>query len=144
MGTGELSGGKALKTPMHADVRRSALDSITEQVIKCAHAVQNTLGVGFLEKVYENALMVEIAEAGLRARQQSPIGVRYRGRVVGDYLADILVEEQVVVEIKACTALSVVHRVQCLNYLKATGLSVALLFNFGTSRLEIKRIVERF
>jgi GxxExxY protein len=123
---------------MHYD--EIVTNQISEQVIGAAFRVINTLGVGFLEKVYENALAHELREAGLHVSQQHAIKVRYDGVVVGDYTADPLVEEVIVVELKEVKALDRVHAVQCINYLKATGLRICLLLNFGQPRLEIQRI----
>ena len=97
--------------------------------------------VVFLEKVYENALMHELRKAGLSAIQQHAIPVLYDGVIVGDYIADIIVEGVVIIEIKACAAFDKSHQAQCINYLKATNLPVCLLMNFGKTRLEFKRIV---
>ncbi len=128
-----------MKPQMSGDERR--LNEISEGVIGCAYAVANTLGAGFLEKVYENALVIELRTKGLHGEQQKSIRVHYGGEVVGDYIADLVVEESVLVELKAVKALDDVHLAQCLNYLKATGLKLCLLFNFGKPRIEIKRIV---
>jgi GxxExxY protein len=117
------------------------VNEVTEKVIGCLYQVSNTLGCGFLEKVYENAGGIEIAKAGLRVQQQFPIQVRYEGVVVGDYFADLLVEELVLVELKTVKAFDDVHIAQCLNYLRATGLPVCLLVNFYYPKLEIKRII---
>jgi len=130
--------------PKSADRRRNELDQITEKVIGSAYAVRRALGSGFLEKVYENALAYELREQGLKAEQQHPIPVRYRGSLVGDFAADILVEGAVLVELKAVRALDDVHTAQCINYLKGTGLEVCLLLNFGTPRVQVKRIVNDF
>ena len=119
----------------------ASLNPITEKAIGCAYAVANTLGAGFLEKVCENALAYELRKAGLRVAQQHPIMVMYDRVSVGEYCADLLVEEEVVVELKACKALDELHMAQCLNYLKATGLHLCLLLNFGTPRIQINRIV---
>jgi len=119
----------------------SELNPITEKVIGCAFTVSNTLGAGFLEKVYENALALEIQKAGLQVVQQQPTQVWYDGIGVGEYFADLLVQESVVVEIKAVKAIDDAHWAQCINYLKATSLHICLLLNFGKPRLEIKRIV---
>jgi len=127
---------------MDADGRR--LDAITETIIGCAYTVSNGLGCGFLEKVYENALAHEIRKADLVAEQQKSIRVNYNGIVVGEYAADLLVEGCVLVELKAVKRLDETHMAQCLNYLKATGLRVCLLLNFGLPRLEVKRLVNRF
>jgi len=129
---------------MNADERRERLNEVSRRIIGCAYAVANGLGCGFLEKVYENALAHELGKAGLKGQQQQAIAVRYEGVVVGEYLADLLVEESVVVEIKAVKTLDEVHLAQCLNYLKATGLHLALLLNFGAPKLEIKRVVNAF
>jgi GxxExxY protein len=124
---------------MNADEER--LRPLTEKIIGCAYAVANELGNGFLEKVYENAMFVELAHAGLRGQQQHPVPVTYRGALVGDYIADLLVEGEVLVELKHCKALDEAHVAQCLNYLKATGLKICLLINFARSKVEIKRLV---
>ena len=129
---------------MHADERREDLDAITEKIIGAAFRVANGLGCGFLEKVYENALMHEVKKAELKVIQQQPAPVRYDGVLVGDYVADLLVEDAVLVELKAVKSLDDVHMAQCINYLKATGLRICLLINFGTPKLEFKRIVNRF
>ncbi len=116
-------------------------DKITESIIGGAFAVSNTLGSGFLEKVYENALARELRKAGLKVVQQHGVKVLYDGVVVGDYVADLLVEDCVLVELKAIQALAPVHMAQCLNYLKATNLHVCLLLNFGHPKVEIRRLV---
>jgi GxxExxY protein len=103
--------------------------------------VSKTLGVGFLEKLYENALAHELRKAGLLVDQQHPVTVYYDGVVVGAYAADLLIEKTVLVELKAVAELNAVHRTQCVNYLKVSGLWLCLLLNFGTPRLEIKRVV---
>jgi GxxExxY protein len=127
-----------------ADKRRLDLDRLTQKVIGCAYDVSNGLGPGFLEKVYENALAHEIRKAGLWVQQQHAIQVRYDGILVGDFVADLLVEDKVLVELKAIKSFEDVHYVQCMNYLKATGLRVCLLINFGTPRIQIKRLVNRY
>ena len=127
---------------MNADSKR--LDEISERVIGCAFTVANTLGAGFLEKVYENALVHELTKAGLMVRQQIAIAVEYDGITVGTYAADLLVEHAVLVEIKAVRALDTNHDAQYLNYLRATGLTVCLLMNFANPRLEIRRRVNGF
>jgi GxxExxY protein len=120
---------------------KDALNQLSRQIIGCAFVVSNTLGVGFLEKVYENALTHELRKAGLAVEQQYPVTVHYDGVIVGTYIADMLVENTVMVELKAVTALDTVHRAQCINYLKGSGLWLCLLLNFGNPRLEIKRVV---
>ena len=127
---------------MNADSKR--LDETSERVIGCAFTVANTLGAGFLEKVYENALAHELTKAGLMVRQQIAIAVEYDGVSVGTHAADLLVEDAVLVEIKAVRALDTNHDAQYLNYLRATGLTVCLLMNFANPRLEIRRRVNGF
>jgi len=129
---------------MHADERRLKLDRITERIIGCVYKVSNILGSGFLEKVYENALTLELRENGLETKQQHGIQVRYDGIVVGEFAADLLVENKVIIELKATKALDDIHMAQCLNYLKATDLAVCLLINFGKPKAEIRRIVNNF
>jgi len=111
---------------------------LTERIIGCAYAVHQTLGPGFLEKVYENALRIELEEAGLSVAQQNPVPVEYRGRVVGDFFADLIVERRVIIELKAVQQISKEHEVQLVNYLTATGIDDGLLINFGPS-VEVKR-----
>ena len=123
---------------MHTDGHR--LNDITEKVIGCAYTVGNSLGCGFLEKIYENALKIELTKAGLLVEQQYPITVLYDGQKVGEYVADLLVEREVIVETKAVKRIEDIHIAQCLNYLKATGLKVCLLINFGNTRVEVKRL----
>jgi len=129
---------------MDADKRRSEINSVTEKVIGCAYTVGNVLGCGFLEKVYENALAHDLRNAGLEVKQQYGIQVTYDGIVVGDFVADLLVEDCVLVELKTAKSTDDSHTAQCLNYLKATGLQICLLINFGKSRVEIKRLVLDF
>jgi GxxExxY protein len=120
------------------------MDGITERIIGCAYTVGTGLGSGFLEKVYENALCHELRKVGFAVEQQRSLRVCYDGVIVGDYVADVVVEGRVIVELKAVRALDDIHVAQCLNYLKATGLSVCLLLNFGTARVQVKRIVHEF
>jgi GxxExxY protein len=126
-------------TRMHAD--EAGVNRLSERIIGCAFRVMNTLGAGFLEKVYENALALELREAGLAVVQQHGIAVHYSGVVVGEYAADLLVEGIVMVELKAVRAVDNAHAAQCMNYLRATGLKLCLLLNFGRPRLEIRRFV---
>jgi len=114
--------------------------AITDKIIAAAYAVYNVLGYGFLEKVYENALYYELQKAGLNVKQQSPIQVIYDHNLVGDYYADLIVADKVIVELKAVSILDPIHEVQLVNYLKATGIEVGLLINFG-QKLAIKRRV---
>ena len=127
---------------MNTDLHR--LDRVTEQIIGCAFQVANGLGSGFLEKVYENALVIELLRAGLRIEQQKSIPVLYRKQVVGDYIADLLIENSVLVELKAMKLLDEIHMAQCLNYLRAANLRLCLLINFGRPKIEVKRIINGF
>jgi GxxExxY protein len=124
---------------MNEDERR--LNEINERVIGCAFEVSNELGCGFLEKVYENALVLALQAGGLRVEQQKRTVIRFRGEVVGEYLADLVVADCVLVEVKAVRAFDGVHSAKCLNYLKAMGLKICLLMNFAKPKVEIKRIV---
>ncbi len=136
--------GESVETQMNADERRRALNEITEAVIGCAFRVSDVLGCGFLEKVYENALAVELRRKGMKVQQQHDLRVTYEGVVVGEYTADMLVEDCVIVELKSVGRLEDLHKAQCLNYLRASGQRVALLINFGRPQVEVKRVVSRF
>lgn len=132
---------------MDADKRRSEnlmpMNQLTEMVIGCAFTVSNTLGAGFLEKVYENALAMELRKSGLPIVQQYPVSVSYDGEVVGEYVADLFVDHRLIVEIKAVKGIDPVHVAQCINYLRATKHNVGLLLNFGRPKLEVKRLVHQ-
>ena len=119
-------------------VDKQSLDKLTERIIGCAYQVSNRLGIGFVEKVYENALMFDFEKEGISANSQSPIKVLYKNKIVGEYFADILVDEKIIIEIKASKILAAEHEAQLLNYLKATNIEVGLLLNFGP-KPEIKR-----
>lgn len=125
---------------MNADKHSLLEAELTERVIGVFYAVYNELGAGFLESVYENAFAAALRQAGLRAIQQAPIDVRFRGILVGEFKADLLVEDRIIVELKAVSQLGSIHEVQLVNYLKATGIPVGLLFNFGP-RPQFKRRV---
>jgi GxxExxY protein len=136
-----------MEPQMNADERRydrSEMSELTERVIRCAFAVSNTLGCGFLEKVYENALAHELRKAGIRAEQQHGITVYYDGVAVGEYAADLLVEGVLLVELKAVKDLDDIHLAQCLNYLRATRLRLCLLMNFAKPKLEVRRVANNF
>jgi GxxExxY protein len=111
---------------------------ITSDILKSFYTVYNTLGYGFLEKGYENALFHELVNQGFRCRKQAPIKVMYRDIPVGDYYADIIVEEKIILELKAAECLIEEHEFQLVNYLKATNIEVGLLLNFG-KKPEFKR-----
>ena len=106
-------------------------EEITGKIIKAFHTVYNTLGYGFLEKVYENALLIELSKLSLSAKTQYPITVYYDGKVIGNYFADMFVADAVIVELKAAESLNPAHEAQLVNYLKATNAEVGLLLNFG-------------
>lgn len=114
---------------------------LTEQKIGAAFAVHSELGWGFLEKVYENALLMELRNRNVEVVPQPEIPILYKGKTIGVYNGDLLVARSVLVEIKALSALNSVHEQEILHYLKATGLKVGLLLNFGTQRLQIKRLI---
>ncbi len=110
-------------------------------IVGAAFEVHNVLGYGFLEKVYENALLVELAKCGLGVEAQTQLKVQYKEAIVGDYVADLVVDEKVIVELKAEDTYNKQHEAQLLNYLKATGLKVGVLINFGRTKCEFKRLV---
>ena len=119
-------------------------DVLTEQIIGCVYTVANTLGHGFLEKVYENALAHELKKGGLDVCCQSAIKVYYDGIAVGDYFADLVVENEIIVELKTVKKIDNIHFAQCLNYLKATNKKIALLINYGSPSVQVKRIINGF
>ena len=114
---------------------------LSYKIIGLAMQVHNKLGHGFLEKVYENALMVLFRREGIQSKQQAPITVCFEDEVVGDYYADILVEEEIILELKSSEGIIDAYRAQTLNYLKATKLRLAIILNFGKEKLEYERIV---
>jgi GxxExxY protein len=115
-------------------------EEITGQIIDAAYTVHNKLGYGFLEKVYHNSLVIELRKRNLLVEPEKPVEVNYDGQVVGEYFADIVVDNKVIVEVKATDKHNPVFEAQLLNYLKATGLEVGLVINFGTS-VNVKRMV---
>jgi len=126
---------------MNTDEHR--LNLISEKIIACAFTVSNTLGAGFLEKVYQNALALELLSEGMAVEKEKAITICYKGTDVGHYFADILINQQVIVETKAIQSLNTVHQAQLLNYLKATKLPLGLLINFGTPKVQIKRMLNK-
>jgi GxxExxY protein len=112
---------------LHAD--------LTNQILAACFEVSNELGAGFLESVYQNALLVVLKTKGLAVEREYPLSVSFRNQIVGQFIADILVERLIIVELKAVTALTDVHKAQVINYLKATGIDVGLLVNFGNPKL---------
>jgi GxxExxY protein len=125
---------------MHTDERES-LNRLSSEVIGAGQAVSRGLGCGFLEKVYENAMVVELCRRNLSVSQQREVCVRYQGNIVGQYLADLVVDNRLIVELKAVAALNSLHEAQCINYLRASGMKLCLLMNFARPRLEVRRII---
>lgn len=117
------------------------MNEVTEKIIGCAYKVSNTLGIGYVEKVYENALVIALRKVGLNVAQQYPIKVTFEDVIVGEFFADLFVEEKVLVELKAVSMLTQDHTAQALNYLRAMGLEVCLLINFGKPKVEVKRLL---
>lgn len=114
---------------------------LTQEIIGAAYEVHRELGPGFLEKVYETALIQELVSHNVKALPQAEVPVRYKAQTIGLFYPDILVKDKVICEIKAVERLSPAHEAQLLHYLKATGIKVGLLLNFGSKRLEVKRLV---
>jgi GxxExxY protein len=115
--------------------------NLTQKILEAAFAVHNSLGCGFLEKVYANALACGLRSMSVACEQEVLFKIKYRNFVVGDYCADLIVEKRVIVELKACSALDSIHESQLLNYLKASGIKVGLLLNFGKPKVQYKRLV---
>ena len=117
-------------------------EELTEKIIGCAYRVYNKMGFGFLESVYEKCLLIELKKEGLRAESQKPIIVNYENEVVGEFKADILVEDTVILELKSVRQITQAHEVQLVNYLVATDKPVGLILNFGEQKVEVKRKVK--
>ncbi len=117
-------------------------EKVTETIIGCAYRVYNKMGFGFLESVYEKCLLIELRKAGLDTETQKPITVYYEGEVVGEFVADIMVNDAVIIELKSVRRIIKAHEVQLVNYLIATGKPVGLILNFGERKVEIKRKVK--
>jgi GxxExxY protein len=116
-------------------------ENITEKIIGCAYQVYNRMGYGFLESVYEKCMLIELRKAGLKSEYQKPIIVYYDGEVVGQFVADIFVEDTIILELKSVKSIAKAHEVQLVNYLVATGKDVGLLINFGEQKVDMKRKV---
>ena len=116
-------------------------ESITEKVIGCAYQVYNQMGFGFLESVYENCMAIELRQVGLNVNQQQSINVQYHGEVVGEFFADLVVEDVIIVELKSVRRIVKAHEVQLVNYLVATGKDVGLILNFAEKQVGVKRKV---
>jgi GxxExxY protein len=115
---------------------------LTEKIIAAAYHVYNKMGFGFLESVYEKCLLIELRKSGLKAESQKPIIVEYENEVVGEFKADIIVEDTVILELKSVRQITLAHEVQLVNYLVATGKPVGLILNFGEQKVEVKRKVK--
>lgn len=118
-----------------------AEEELTYKIRGCVFEVFRELGAGYLEKVYENALLVELRRVGIRAKAQVPLRVHYKGQEVGQYTADLVVEDKILIELKAVSRIVPEHEAQILNYLKATGLKIGLLVNFTNPKAQVKRFV---
>lgn len=116
-------------------------EQITEKIIGCAYQVFNKMGHGFLESVYEKCLLIELMKQGLKVETQKLISVEYDGQIVGEFRADIVVEDDIIVELKSIRQITPIHEAQLVNYLVATGKPVGLLINFGEQKVEVKRKV---
>ena len=115
---------------------------LTEKIIGCAYRVYNKMGFGFLESVYEKCLLIELRKAGLDTESQKPITVYYDGEIVGEFVADIIVNDAIILELKSVRRIIKAHEVQMVNYLVATGKPVGLILNFGERKVEIKRKIK--
>ena len=115
---------------------------LTEKVIGCAYRVYNRMGFGFLESVYENCMLIELCKANMNAESQKPITVYYENEVVGEFVADIIVDDTIILELKSVRRIIKAHEVQLVNYLVATGKPVGLILNFGERKVEIKRKIK--
>lgn len=127
---------------MSTDLHR--FNQLSEKIIGCSFEVANTLGRGFVEHIYANALARELQRQDLDARREHAVTVRYKGDMVGEFFCDLLVERLIIVEVKATTGLNNLQMAQCLNYLKATAYKLCLLLNFGAASVQVKRIVNNF
>ena len=119
-------------------------EEITRKILEACFEVSNELGAGYLESVYEKALLIVLRQKNLLAENQIPLEVKFRGEVVGDFYVDILVESKVVIELKVVNSLTKEHYAQTINYLKSTGIDVGLLINFGNPKIEYRRFTNKF
>ncbi len=126
---------------MNTDEQKILYEDLSYRIIGLAMEVHSKLGYGFLEKVYENALMLLLRRKAIEAKQQTPIKVYFEGEIVGEYFADILVEDKIILELKVLNEITDVHIAQALNYLKGTGLRLAIILNFKKTRLEYERLI---
>ncbi len=117
---------------------------ITEKIINCAFTVSNTLGCGFLEKVYENSLIIELNKQGLKVEQQKSLNVYYDNCIVGEYFCDLFVEHEIIIELKTVKCIDEIHKAQLMNYLKACRKRFGLIINFANPKIEIKRMLNGY
>ncbi|HEX8735093.1 MAG TPA: GxxExxY protein [Pyrinomonadaceae bacterium] len=119
-------------------------EDITKKILEACFEVSNELGIGYLESVYEKALLIALHQKGLKAENQIPLQVKFRGEIIGEFFVDILVEDKILIELKVANALTKEFYAQTINYLKTTGIEVGLLINFGNARLEYRRFNNKF
>jgi GxxExxY protein len=119
-------------------------EDITKKILEACFEVSNELGIGYLESVYERSLLIALRQKGLKAENQIPLQVKFRGEPVGEFFVDILVEDKILIELKVVNALTKEFYAQTINYLKATGIEVGLLINFGNTKLEYRRFNNKF
>jgi GxxExxY protein len=119
------------------------LEEITKEIIGSAYTVYNQMGFGYLELVYEKCMLIELGEKNLKVEAQTPIAVQYKGNMVGNFIADIVVDEMIIVELKSVSKLVKAHEVQLVNYLVATGKPLGLLINFGEKTVEVRRLTKK-
>jgi GxxExxY protein len=134
--------GTQMEAGLRGAVSGDIFPELSRKIIGAAFAVHNELGPGFLEKVYENALLHELTQAGIAVEPQAEIPVEYKGHRVGLYYADLLVAHKVICEIKTVESLTPIHEAQLLHYLKATGVELGLLINFAKARVQLRRLVK--
>ncbi len=115
---------------------------LTEKIIACAYTVYNKMGYGYLESVYERCMLIELADIGLNVEAQKPLKVFYKGQIVGDFVADVIVNDTVIVELKSVSKIVKAHEIQLVNYLVSTGKPVGLILNFAKDKVEVKRKVK--
>ncbi len=115
---------------------------LTEKIIACAYTVYNKMGYGYLESVYERCMLIELADVGLNAEAQKPLKVLYKGQIVGDFVADVIVNDTVIVELKSVSKIVKAHEIQLVNYLVSTNKPVGLILNFAKDKVEVKRKVK--
>ena len=115
---------------------------LTEKIIACAYTVYNKMGYGYLESVYERCMLIELADIGLKTEAQKPLKVLYKGQIVGDFVADVIVNDTVIVELKSVSKIVKAHEIQLVNYLVSTGKPVGLILNFAKDKVEVKRKVK--